>query len=170
MGVPPGNRRVLVSVPERYVAGADTRGRQEGRPYPWSQQVIREISGLSHVVLEDCVCRLLGLSDLLPDCKLLNERSRNVIISSYRKFHFVKIIVRSLWNCGYSLETDFLIERYRWLTYVYNNYIDLSNLSILQYFHQFVNEICGDALPPMFWVNGNLQNSGTDISMTATGD
>jgi hypothetical protein len=27
---PPGNRRVLVSVPERYVAGADTRGRQEG--------------------------------------------------------------------------------------------------------------------------------------------
>ena len=31
---------------ERYVAGADTRGRQEGRPYPWSQQVIHEISGL----------------------------------------------------------------------------------------------------------------------------
>jgi hypothetical protein len=48
MGVPPGNRRVLVSVPERYVAGADTRGRQEGRPYPWSQQVIHEISGLGH--------------------------------------------------------------------------------------------------------------------------
>jgi hypothetical protein len=33
-------------VPERYVAGADTRGRQEGRPHPWSQQVIHEISGL----------------------------------------------------------------------------------------------------------------------------
>ncbi|MEE9528115.1 MAG: hypothetical protein V3W07_10660, partial [Syntrophobacteria bacterium] len=33
-------------VPERYVAGSDTRGRQEGRPYPWSQQVIHEISGL----------------------------------------------------------------------------------------------------------------------------
>ena len=33
-------------VPQRYVAGADTRGRQEGRPYPWLQQVIREISGL----------------------------------------------------------------------------------------------------------------------------
>ena len=31
---------------ERYVAGADARGRQEGRQYPWSQQVIREISGL----------------------------------------------------------------------------------------------------------------------------
>jgi hypothetical protein len=31
---------------ERYVAGAVTRGRQEGRPYPWSQQVIHEISGL----------------------------------------------------------------------------------------------------------------------------
>ncbi|MGD8508031.1 MAG: hypothetical protein PVH81_03965 [Syntrophobacterales bacterium] len=36
MGVQLGNRRVLVSVPERYVAGADTRGRQEGRTYPWS--------------------------------------------------------------------------------------------------------------------------------------
>ena len=54
MGVPPGNHRVLVSVPERYVAGSacpersrrNTRGRQEGRPYPWSQQVIKEISGL----------------------------------------------------------------------------------------------------------------------------
>jgi hypothetical protein len=33
-------------VPERYVAGIDTRGRQEGRAYPWSQQVIHEISGL----------------------------------------------------------------------------------------------------------------------------
>jgi hypothetical protein len=51
MGVPPGNRRATAGcwfrgVPERYVAGADTRGRQEGRPYPWSQQVIHEISGL----------------------------------------------------------------------------------------------------------------------------
>jgi hypothetical protein len=33
MGVPPGSRRVLVSVPERYVVGDDTRGRLEGRPY-----------------------------------------------------------------------------------------------------------------------------------------
>jgi len=33
-------------VPEWYVAVADTRGRQEGRPYPWSQQVIHEISRL----------------------------------------------------------------------------------------------------------------------------
>jgi hypothetical protein len=46
MGVPPGNRRVLLSVPERYVAGIDTRGRLEGRPYPWSQQVIHDTSGL----------------------------------------------------------------------------------------------------------------------------
>ena len=51
MGVPPGNRPALPrdwfrGVPERYVAGSDTRGRQEGRPYPWSQQVIHEISGL----------------------------------------------------------------------------------------------------------------------------
>jgi hypothetical protein len=34
-------------VPERYAAGADRRGRQGGRPYPWSQQVIYEISGLN---------------------------------------------------------------------------------------------------------------------------
>jgi hypothetical protein len=46
MVVPPGNRRVLVSVPEWYVAGSDTRGRQEERLYPWSHQVIHEISGL----------------------------------------------------------------------------------------------------------------------------
>jgi hypothetical protein len=51
MGVPPGNSSRgtagLVSVPVRYVVGADTRGRQEGRPYPWSQQVIHEIFWLS---------------------------------------------------------------------------------------------------------------------------
>jgi len=51
MGVQPGNRPAVPrdwfrGVPERYVAGSDTRGRQEGRPYPWSQQVIHEISGL----------------------------------------------------------------------------------------------------------------------------
>jgi putative Ca2+/H+ antiporter (TMEM165/GDT1 family) len=51
MRVPPGNRPAVPrdwsrGIPERYVAGADTRGRQEGRPYPWSQQVIHEISGL----------------------------------------------------------------------------------------------------------------------------
>ena len=31
---------------EQYVTGSDTRGRPEGRPYPRSQQAIREISGL----------------------------------------------------------------------------------------------------------------------------
>ena len=47
MGLSPNNRRVLVpGVPERYVAGTDTRGRQKGLPYPWSQQAIHEISGL----------------------------------------------------------------------------------------------------------------------------
>ncbi|MEE9526090.1 MAG: hypothetical protein V3W07_00355 [Syntrophobacteria bacterium] len=39
MGVPPGNRPAVPrdwfrGVPERYVAGVNTRGRQEGRPYP----------------------------------------------------------------------------------------------------------------------------------------
>jgi len=54
MGVPPGNRPAvsrdwLRGLPERHVAGADTRGRQEGRPYPWSQQVIHKISGLAFI-------------------------------------------------------------------------------------------------------------------------
>ena len=54
MGVPPGNRPAVPrdwfrGVPERYVAGADTRGRQEGRPYQWSQQVIHEMSGLAQL-------------------------------------------------------------------------------------------------------------------------
>jgi len=52
MGVSPGNRPAAPrdwfrGVPERYVAGSDTRGRQGGRPYPWSQQVIHEISRLA---------------------------------------------------------------------------------------------------------------------------
>ena len=47
MGVPSGTRPAVPrewfrGVPEWYVAGADTRGRQEGRPYSWSQQVIHE--------------------------------------------------------------------------------------------------------------------------------
>jgi len=41
MGVPPGNRPAVPrcwsrGVPKWYVARADTRGRTEGRPYPWS--------------------------------------------------------------------------------------------------------------------------------------
>jgi hypothetical protein len=50
MGVPPGNRPAVSrdwtrGVPERYVAGCDTRGRTEGLLYPRSQQVIHETSG-----------------------------------------------------------------------------------------------------------------------------
>ena len=41
-----GPRDWFRGVPEWYVAETNTRGRQEGRPYPWSQQVIHEISGL----------------------------------------------------------------------------------------------------------------------------
>jgi hypothetical protein len=57
MGVLPGNRPAVPrdwfrGVPERYVAGADIRGRQEGRPYPWSQQVIHEIFGLGAILLQ----------------------------------------------------------------------------------------------------------------------
>ena len=51
MGVPPGNRPAYRGIDsEAYLNGTsqgpDTRGRQEGRPYPWSQQVIHKISGL----------------------------------------------------------------------------------------------------------------------------
>ena len=54
MGVPPGNRPAVPrdwtrGAPERYVAGCDTRGRPEGRPYPRSQQVIHEICGLEQI-------------------------------------------------------------------------------------------------------------------------
>ena len=54
MAVLPGNRPALPrdwirGVPERYVAGSDTRGRPEERPYPWSQQATREISRLKRV-------------------------------------------------------------------------------------------------------------------------
>jgi hypothetical protein len=68
-GGPPGNRPAVPrdwsrGLPERYVAGADTRGRQEGQPYPWSQQVIHEISGLKG---KDPRLKDLGLAgDNLP--------------------------------------------------------------------------------------------------------
>jgi hypothetical protein len=39
-GGPPGNRRVMVSVPERNVAGANTRGRQEGRLLSYGRGLI----------------------------------------------------------------------------------------------------------------------------------
>ncbi|MEE9531209.1 MAG: hypothetical protein V3W52_09470 [Syntrophobacteria bacterium] len=66
MGGPPGNRPAAPrdwcrGVPERYVAGTDTRGRQEGRPYPWSQQAIHEISGL---ILKSFAKRVNGLRNL----------------------------------------------------------------------------------------------------------
>ena len=48
-GGPPGNPAVprdwIRGVLEQYVAGSDTRGRPEGRPYPRSQQAIHETSG-----------------------------------------------------------------------------------------------------------------------------
>jgi hypothetical protein len=72
MGVPPGNRPAVPrdwfrGVPERYVAGAYTRGRQEGRPYPWSQQVIHEISGLTErgwTMADENTCSRCGGSKL----------------------------------------------------------------------------------------------------------
>jgi hypothetical protein len=46
-----GTAGLVRGVPVRYVAGADIRGRQEGCPYPWSQQVIHETSGLKGLLL-----------------------------------------------------------------------------------------------------------------------
>jgi hypothetical protein len=73
MGVPPGNssRGTAGLVPRRtewYVAGADTRGRQEGRPNPWSQQVIHEMSGLSELLLGLPIKSFLA--ELLQGCNL----------------------------------------------------------------------------------------------------
>ena len=86
MGVPPGNRRVLVSVPERYVAGTDTRGRQEGRPYPWSQQVIHEISGLEVILSGRCFRSLLSeyLLISIGSCKL--ARNSLTSLGSFSRF------------------------------------------------------------------------------------
>jgi len=62
MDVQPGNRPAVPrdwtrGLPERYVAGADTRGRPEGRPDPRSQQAIYEISGLRRLSVQG----LLGI-------------------------------------------------------------------------------------------------------------
>jgi hypothetical protein len=91
-------------------------------------------------------------------------------ISSYGEFHLVQVIIRGLRNGRYSLESYFFIKQYRRLAFVNNNYLDFSNILILQYFHQFVKEICGNAFPSVLWMNGNFQNSGADISMAAAGD
>jgi hypothetical protein len=53
-------------VPERYVAGANTRGRPEGRPDPWSQQAIHEISGLGHSTMAAAATRAGNPRPYLP--------------------------------------------------------------------------------------------------------
>jgi hypothetical protein len=76
MGVLSGNRTAgLVSAPERYVAGADTRGRQEGRPYPWLQQVIHEISGFKEQTMQVTDKRIhqVKLELSLKECKHLRK-------------------------------------------------------------------------------------------------
>ena len=55
-GQPSRGTSGLVSVPKRYVAGADTRGRPEGRSYPGSQQAIHETPWLGLKRLDHC-CR-----------------------------------------------------------------------------------------------------------------
>ena len=57
MDVQPGTRLAvprdwIQGVPERYLAGCDTRGRPGGQPYPRSQQVIHETSGLATIRME----------------------------------------------------------------------------------------------------------------------
>jgi hypothetical protein len=58
-----------LGVPEWYVAGTNTRGRQEGRPYPRSQQAIHEISGLAHGFCRDLNHPIYELA-LTPRIKL----------------------------------------------------------------------------------------------------
>ena len=80
MGVPQDNRPAVPrdwfrGVPNRYVAGADTRGRPEGRPYPWSQQVIHVISGLRQLPVAVDPRRFVGEPGSLNVnlCRLLAE-------------------------------------------------------------------------------------------------
>ncbi len=95
MGVPPGNRPAAPrdwfrGVPERYVAGVDTRGRQEGHPYPWSQQVIHEISGLRFLIIMDSSFYpvLKGLS-----ARVIVKRSCSEwVYSSFAKYFLPKTI------------------------------------------------------------------------------
>ena len=82
MGVPPGNRPAVPrdwirGVPDRYVAGTDTRGRQEGPPYPWSQQVIHEISGLSLAVNISASCHAVALELVLAGAERLYGQAKN---------------------------------------------------------------------------------------------
>ena len=114
MDVPPGNRRVLVSVPEWYVAGADTRGRQEGRPYPWSQQFIHEMSGLIPTMISQrqllfvqnhylylpsqLVPEMLGVSLIPNNCSIVD---RNGYLGIDRPCRLDRLIGRHHIGAGY---------------------------------------------------------------------
>ncbi|MEE9532321.1 MAG: hypothetical protein V3W52_15135 [Syntrophobacteria bacterium] len=90
MGVPPGNRPAVPrdwfrGIPERYVAGTDTRGRREGRPYPWSQQVIHEIFGLR----DRCT-----MFNLCTSCSPLNSSSFGHLANCFLAFWPIIVIQR----------------------------------------------------------------------------
>ena len=92
MGLPPGNRPAAPrdwfrGVPEWYVAGADTRGRQEGRPYPWSQQVIHEISGLTLPLLPHRCVRIGGTMTLPYSKSVTNGLSYETLCCGHRFYH-----------------------------------------------------------------------------------
>ncbi len=99
MAAPPGNRPAVPrdwfrGVPKRYVAGADTRGRLEGLSYPWSQQVIHEISGQDQAkswFLAKATTVPIGMERLnnVPDDWVVEEYF-SVILGRYSKsgIHF----------------------------------------------------------------------------------
>jgi hypothetical protein len=95
MNPPAADRRVLVSVPERYVAGADTRGCQEGLPYPWSQQVIHEISGLE---IASCKAALNGRKDV--------ARKQYAIVQERRKGFGGDALTFYYYECRSDLSLD----------------------------------------------------------------
>ncbi len=78
-----GTAGLVRGVPERYVAGADTRGRQEGRPYPWSQQVIHEISGLD-------------MSGVLAYQNLSTRQGKRSLHLLANLWHFVRYYVKGV--------------------------------------------------------------------------
>ena len=106
MGVPPGNHPAVPrdwtrGVPERYVAGFDSRGRPGGRPYPRSQQAIHEISGLVPRTFQQKTQDLL-MGDpvsLLLECYLTHTPSITMYISFLIKYVLLILSFEDVCKC-----------------------------------------------------------------------
>ncbi|MBW2392497.1 MAG: hypothetical protein JRE83_04140, partial [Deltaproteobacteria bacterium] len=89
-----GTAGLVRDVPERYVAGADTRGRQEGWPYPWSQQVIHEISGLIQLTEGDIMTELSKMVVLPVDGSENALRSLDYLHLLYGSRHNLEVTLK----------------------------------------------------------------------------